>query len=79
MATEQSLSTEDLRDAAKDFKLTQDHKRELDHKHKWALGETDESSGRRQDHRDGYRRPERPMPQKCVSPVKPLRSTERGY
>ncbi len=64
MASEQSLSTEDLRDEAKDYKLEQDHKRELDHKHKWALGETDESSGRRHDYRDGYRRPERPCQQK---------------
>lgn len=66
MASEQSLSTEHLRDAAKDYKLEQDHKRELDHKHKWALGETDMSSGGRYDRREGYRRPERPLPQKYV-------------
>ena len=66
MASEQSMSSEDLRDAAKEYKLEQDHKRELDHKHKWALGETDESSGRRHDRREGYRRPERACPQKYV-------------
>lgn len=72
MAPELALSNEDLRDAAKEYKLEQDHKRELDHKHKWALGETDESSGRRRDFRDGYRRPERPTPVLCVIAKAPM-------
>ncbi len=66
MPSEQSLSTESLRDAAKEYKLEQDHKRDLDHKHKWALGETNQSSGGRHDYREGYRRPQRACPQKYV-------------
>lgn len=76
MSSTQSLSTEDLRDAAREFKLEQDHKRELDHKHKWALGETDESSGRRGDCREGYRRPARSNPQKVQTAIKRCKEPE---
>ncbi len=34
-----SSSESGLKDLAKERKLEQDHKRELDHKHKWSLGE----------------------------------------
>ena len=33
------MSDNGLNDLAKEHKLEQDHKRELDQKHKWALGE----------------------------------------
>lgn len=33
------MSESSLKDLTKEYKLEQDHKRELDQKHKWALGE----------------------------------------
>lgn len=33
------MSESGLKDLAKEHKLEQDHKRDLDQKHKWALGE----------------------------------------
>lgn len=40
------MSDHSLNDAVKEHKLVQDHKRELDSKHKWALGEAGVVRGR---------------------------------
>ncbi|MCJ1254546.1 hypothetical protein MMC24_002361 [Lignoscripta atroalba] len=54
MASTQGLTADNMAVAAQEFKLEQDHKRELDNKHKWALGEAVSNSGR------ASRRPNKP-------------------